>query len=208
MKKMRNQIDKPRILEQMERGPDRFWVLLEPEYEGAMMFCRKLMGDRDNGDDLYQDALVAAYVGFAGLKDPAAFRPWLYRVIINTFRATVRRPWWRRRVRQPAEFPLEPGNNSPVDRYAARRWLKYAFAAISSEEQALVTLHELEGWPVADLARVYQKSDSAIKVKLFRARHKMKNALDRHFGAVNRSVPLSVTTEKEMSCIVVKPDKD
>ena len=40
-----------------------FWQLLQPEYTRAMMFCRKLTGHRERGDDLFQDALVTALTG-------------------------------------------------------------------------------------------------------------------------------------------------
>lgn len=205
---MRNQTGTPRILGQMESGPDGFWTLLEPEYEGAMMFCRKLMGDRDNGDDLYQDALVAAHAGFAGLKDQNSFRPWLYRVIINTFRATIRRPWWKRRVRVEDEYLAELDTNKPQDRHTARRWLARAFQAISPAEQALVTLHELQGWPVDELAAVYQKSPGAIKASLFRARRKMKNNLDKILRAAERSAGTPTPAKGEIPCVVVKPGTD
>ena len=156
---------------------DRFWRLLEPEYSRAMMFCRKLIGDRDKSDDLFQDALLIACTKIGDLRDEAAFRPWLYRIIVTTFRSTVRRPWWRRRVTLTSEIENTLSTPDSVDSVTARRWLERAFQAVSSEDQALVTLHELEGWPVAELAALYGKSESAIKVQLFRARRKMKAVL-------------------------------
>ena len=80
----------------MAKEQDLFWQALEPEYRRALLFCRKLMGDRDKGDDLFQDSLVTACTRFGDLRDPGAFRPWLYRVMISTFQSSVRRPWWRR----------------------------------------------------------------------------------------------------------------
>jgi RNA polymerase sigma factor (sigma-70 family) len=76
----------------MDETGARFWELLEPEYRRAMLFCRKLATDRERGDDLFQDALVAALTRFSGLRDEKAFRPWLYRIIVNTFRSKTRRP--------------------------------------------------------------------------------------------------------------------
>ena len=156
---------------------DRFWQLLEPEYQRAMMFCRKLIVDRDRSDDLFQDALVIACTRLHDLRSEASFRPWLYKIIISTFKSTVRRPWWRRRVSLTSD--IQDGLSLPdsADRLAARRWLDQAFRAVSAHEQALITLHELEGWPVSDLATMYGKSESAIKVQLFRARRKLKTAL-------------------------------
>ena len=82
----------------MDEDRDLFWRLVEPEHPKARAYCRKLMGDRDNGDDLYHDALVAARPHIAELRNRRAFRPWLYRIIINTFRKRVTRPWWKRRI--------------------------------------------------------------------------------------------------------------
>jgi RNA polymerase sigma-70 factor (ECF subfamily) len=163
----------------MESEQERFWKLLKPEYHRAMMFCRKLIGDRDAGDDLYQDALVIAYTKIGDLRDPAAFRPWLYRIIVSTFHSTVRRPWWKRRV------PWTPGlermltTADPAPALDARRWLERVFHSVSPDEQTLIALHELEGWPVADLAELFGKSEAAVKTGLFRARRKMKNALQK-----------------------------
>jgi RNA polymerase sigma-70 factor (ECF subfamily) len=174
---------------------NRFWQLLEPEYLRAMMFCRKLIGDRDKSDDLFQDALLIACTRIRDLRDEAAFRPWLYRIIISTFRSTVRRPWWRRRVTLTPEIEDTLSTPDSADSVTARRWLERAFHAVSSEDQTLVTLHELEGWPVAELAALYGKSESAIKVQLFRARRKMKTALLRQSRARAEIMNQKLVTE-------------
>lgn len=171
----------------MENGQERFWELLKPEYHRAMMFCRKLIGDRDQGDDLYQDALVIAYTKIGDLRDPAAFRPWLYRIIVSTFHSTVRRPWWKRRVPWTPGLEQMLATNDPVPERDARRWLGRVFHVLTPAEQTLITLHELEGWPVAELANLAGKSEAAVKTGLFRARRKMKNALQKlHKQATHR----------------------
>jgi len=173
---------------------------LEPEYHRAMMFCRKLIGDRDKGDDLYQDALVIAYTKIGDLRNPAAFRPWLYRIIVSTFHSTVRRPWWKRRVPWTPDMEQMLTTPDPTSDYDARRWLGRVFQAISPDEQTLITLHELEGWSVADLAELSGKSEAAVKTGLFRARRKMKNALQKLSKQAKRRQPAApekmIKTEK------------
>jgi len=190
----------------MESEQERFWRLLEPEYHRAMMFCRKLIGDRDKGDDLYQDTLVIAYTKIGDLRDPDAFRPWLYRIIISTFHSTVRRPWWKRRV------PWTPGlermltTPDPTPAHDARRWLGRVFHAISPDEQTLITLHELEGWPVADLAELSGKSEAAVKTSLFRARRKMKNAMQKLSKQVKRRQSAAPENMEKTRCAAVKSE--
>ena len=161
----------------MKETGARFWRLLEPEYHGAMQFCRKLAAGRERGDDLFQDSLVAALTRFKGLRDDQAFRPWLYRIIVNTFRSKTRRPWWKRRVSLTEELEISLTVDDPLDAHTARRWLRRAMQVLSPESQALITLYELEGWSIAELASMHQLSEGSVKARLFRARKKMRKAL-------------------------------
>ncbi|MCP4603446.1 MAG: RNA polymerase sigma factor [Proteobacteria bacterium] len=161
----------------MDKTRARFWKLMEPEYHRAMMFCRKLAADRERGDDLFQDALVAALTRFDGLRDEQALRPWLYRIIVNTFRSKTRRPWWKKRVALTEEIEHGLAGENPGDAHTARRWLKRAMQSLSLESRSLVTLYELEGWSIADLASLYSLSEGSVKARLFRARRKMKRVL-------------------------------
>jgi RNA polymerase sigma-70 factor (ECF subfamily) len=186
----------------MKEDRDQFWKLLEPEYVRAMMFCRKLIGDRDSGDDLFQDALVTACTKFSDLRNPDSFRPWLYQVMITTFKSKVRRPWWKRRVPMTAEIETQLVTQDPTDSLTARRALKLAFRAVSSEDQALIVLHDLEGWSGKELADLFDKSESAIKVRMHRTRRKMKEALLKPTLSRNRRSQAKTESETEQ-CVAV-----
>ena len=162
----------------MKNDQQLFTRLLEPEYKRANMFCRKLSGDPEKGDDLFQEALVIAYKRLGSLKNDNAFRPWLYRIIINRFKSETRRPWFKRMVPLSPEMEISLEGDNPVDLNNARRWLAKAFRALPPESQALVSLHELEGWPIDELARMFNRSESWVKVNLFRARKKMREILE------------------------------
>ncbi len=191
----------------MDRQRDLFWKLTEPEHLGARAFCRKLMGNRDDGDDLYQDALVAALTKFADLRDATAYRPWLYRIIINTFRNRVRTTWWKRLLPLTPEMEQNAPGVNPIGEHAARRTLERAFKAIGPEERALVTLFELEGWSVRELAGLNGASEGAIKVRLSRARRKMREALARFPSASARRTEKAKLSEVDV-CVVAKPGTD
>jgi len=185
-----------------------FWSLLEPEYVAAQMFCRKLTGHRDRGDDLFQDGLVLALTKFSSLRDHQAFRPWLYRILINCFRSSVRRPWWKRFVPMTPEIEWNVGGDDPLDQLTARRWLQRAMEVLTPEAQTLVTLHELEGWPISDLAKLYGKTDGATKAALFRARVKMKDALLKIMDEAEAYRDAEAANTEEEPCVVAKPGID
>jgi RNA polymerase sigma-70 factor (ECF subfamily) len=159
-----------------------FWELLEPEHTRAEAFCRKLTGNRDDGDDLYQEALVLAMAKLGSLRDHGAFRPWLYRIIVNAFRSRNRRPWWRGRVRLQSEH-TNSLQSDPSGQFDARRWLERAFTALKPEEKALIILFEVEGWSVAEIAALQGAPTGTIKARLSRSRSKMRD----HIAALLKS---------------------
>ena len=193
-------------MERMQIDKDRFWTLLEPEYNRGMMFCRKLIGDRDRGDDLFQDALVIACTKIGDLRNEAAFRPWLYRIFISTFQSTLRQPWWRRRLAMTPDIEAQLLTVDPSDEIAARRLLGKAFQAVSADDRALITLHELEGWPLAELAVLFNKSEGAIKIQLFRARQTIKAALHKQSREAARDDRRPTAVREQ--CAVPKPDTE
>jgi RNA polymerase sigma factor (sigma-70 family) len=154
-----------------------FWKLLEPEHPRAEAFCRKLMHNREEGDDLYQDALLLALRHFGDLKDHDSFRPWLYRIIVNSYKSRYRRPWWRRHASLTPKLLETQVTGHPDGQLTARRWLERAFAGLDPEERTLVALFELEEWNTAELARLYQISEGAVRARLFRSRRKMRKTI-------------------------------
>ena len=153
-----------------------FWELLEPEHKQAERFCRKLCGSKDDGDDLYQEALLAAYQGIESLRNKLAFKSWLYRIIITRHRNMVRQPWWKRRTTLTARHG-DIKNFDPSEQFTTRRWLLRAFEALKAEERALIVLFEIEGWTVTELAGLLNKPEGTIKARLSRSRKKMRKAI-------------------------------
>jgi RNA polymerase sigma-70 factor (ECF subfamily) len=166
----------------MESNTDIFWTLLEKEHTRARTYCHRLTADPSRGDDLYQDAILKAVNGFGGLKDHGAFRYWLYRIINNTFKDWLRTR--RKNVAVSLNKELQesiPGEN-PLAKQAAFRRLKIAMAGLSHKDRALVTLHELEGWPLDEISQISGKSTGSLKTRLSRARAKMRQALIRYYA--------------------------
>ena len=62
---------------------------------------------------------------------------------------------------------------------AARDFLNKLLARVGEEDRLLLVLKEVEGHSIAELAEMTGASQSAIKTKLFRARHKLFEAAGR-----------------------------
>lgn len=178
----------------MNMNRDQFWRLLEPIHPEAASFCRKLAGDRSEGDDLYQEALLTAVSRFHTLKDVNAFRPWLFRIVINRFRNRCRGWWWRRRLSLTSDLPEITGTYDPRWQYDLNRWLDRALGQLSPEDRAIVVLHEVEGWTTEELASLFGKPRGTIKTRICRAKRKMRRWLERFFPGITLNLNLTEAT--------------
>jgi RNA polymerase sigma-70 factor (ECF subfamily) len=187
---------------------DRFWIELEKVHAEAERFCRRLSASREDGDDLYQEAVLRAHSGCDGISDPSAFRPWFYRLIINHFKNRRRGAWWRHLVPLTSELEEQMPGWDPSGRYWASRQLAKAFAAVTHEDRALITLREIEGWTVAELAELYRRPEGTIKARLSRARAKMRKALTPSEDREQMMEKTDLKPQEVAVCVVMKPEKE
>jgi len=161
---------------------EQFWKLLEPVHAQAEAFCRRLTGSRDDGDDLYQESLLTAMRKSGTIRETGSFRPWLFRIIVNSFKNRNKQPWWRRRTEMAPELIEAESGNDPRGQLDSARWLERAMAALTAEDRAMIVLFEIEGYPVAELASIFGKPEGTIKARLFRARKKMRERIERYLS--------------------------
>ncbi len=162
---------------------------MEPEHPKAERFCRKLTGDIDEGNDLYQDAILQALMKIKTLKDQGSFRSWLYRIIINRYKNRFRSVWWRRHTDLTDEIRKTASSDDPTNRFTARRWLEIGFTALKPEERVMITLYEMESWSVGELAELFEKPEGTVKAKLSRGRKKMRKAIEKYLCLTEQSKP-------------------
>ena len=161
----------------MGQHDDLFWQLIERVHKRALAYSEHLAGNPADGGDLYQDAVIKAFGAFEKLRETASFDPWFYRIINNTFKGRFRNPWWKRVVSRFVDIGSLEIPINPAGRYEARRQLDYAMQALSPDDRILVILAELENWSIAEIAGMRGKSEGFVKMRLLRAREKMRRRL-------------------------------
>ncbi len=180
-----------------------FYSLLEPVHPKAEAFCRKLAGNREDGDDLYQEGLLKALTSFESLRDESAFKSWLYRILVNCHKNRARTSWWKRRVSLTAEMVESGPSHDPEGHYSAQRRLNLALNVLTPEDRAMVVLSELEGWTIAELGDLFGKPEGTVKARIHRAKRKMLERLARTIDEQH----LTETTGDRI-CVAVKRNTD
>jgi RNA polymerase sigma-70 factor (ECF subfamily) len=163
---------------------DPFTAALEPCYGDALRYCRALCArwSPSDAEDVLQDALLKALRGYDGLKDKAKFRPWLFQIVTRTFQSASRRGFWKRFVPIDAGGEAEriPGVFHGPEWTEERLAILGALAGLSAKERAAVLLFEVGGFQIDEIAAIQgDRSLSAVKSRLSRARSRLKDRLER-----------------------------
>jgi RNA polymerase sigma-70 factor (ECF subfamily) len=166
--------------------------LLRRVQEVAWRFSTSVCGHADDAEDAMQEALLKTYRYVGHLREPAAFKPWLYRTVRNA--CLMGR---RKRAGEPARLrslddvghrdgdamridvpDLAKNPEQLADNAALRRRLRKALRTLPAPYRAVVVLREMEGLSTREVAKVMGMSEDNVKTRLHRARIQLQAALD------------------------------
>lgn len=167
--------------------------LLMRAQEIAYRFSLLVCGNADDADDAMQEALFKTYRHAAQIKEPDAFRTWLYRTVKNACLLSR-----RKRVHEPARLEsLDALVESPdggtqsldvpdfgrrpdqvLENSRLRRSLHRALQTLTPEHRLIVFLREVEGLSTREVAQVVGISEANVKTRLHRARLSLRQQLE------------------------------
>ena len=139
----------------------------------------------EDANDIYQDAMLAAYRALPNFKLESKFSTWLHKIVVNTAlsnRRKLKRTWQKMTAVQDEYQHQEKyvESHSPeaatLDDELGREISKAMRKLTDSERIAFVLCHQ-QGFKLREAADVMECSENSIKVMLFRARKKLQEQL-------------------------------
>lgn len=159
-----------------------FETLVRRHQNGVFTLALRLVGDRSLAADVSQDAFVRAWRGLPGFRGDARFSTWLYRITVNTAWTAQRKG---RRDAHTALDDVAPvlvdGAPTPEEAGATtelRAALAGALGRLPEKYRAVVVLKDVYGWPHEEISAELGISVTAAKVRLHRARQRLREMLD------------------------------
>jgi RNA polymerase sigma-70 factor (ECF subfamily) len=149
----------------------------------------RICGNREDAEEVSQDSFLKAYRSIREFRMKSSFSTWLFRIVYNTAISKIRSR--KERTISLSDYPSESFEFSGINEFdedSDREHKKYivnqALIKLTAEERAVISLYYYDDMTIDEIAEVTGSGKSNIKVKLFRARQKMLETIEK-FEKVN-----------------------
>ena len=162
--------------------PSAYAFLVDKHKRMAYNVALQLMGNREDAQEVAQDAFLKAYQALDGYKGESKFSTWIYRIIYNAAISRLRKK----------KLPITSMDDEHTkvdivgDTQSAlkslkgeerKRYLNAAMSQLEKDERVILTLFYLDEKTVDEVSEITGWSSSNVKVKLHRARKRLYSRL-------------------------------
>jgi RNA polymerase sigma-70 factor (ECF subfamily) len=172
-------MDDRALVEALQAGDPAASRLLVERFQGLLFgLCLRMMGHRQDAEDVLQETLLRALRGVRGFDRDRPLRPWLLGIAANRCRtALARRPKNRSNPEVLDACPdHRPGLADPDDLSGE---LESALGRLREEYRMVFVLYHEQGLPYEEIARAMDRPVGTVKTWLHRARAEMAEHLGR-----------------------------
>ncbi|MGC1392098.1 MAG: RNA polymerase sigma factor [Bacteroidales bacterium] len=161
-----------------------FSYIVDRHKDKAYNLAFRICGNHEEAEEIAQDSFLKAYRSLKSFKMKSSFATWLYRIVYNTAISYVRTK--KKGVLSLEDFPADAtdfiGSNTSeeeAENEYRSALINFALQKINEEERGLISLYYYEEMSTEEISAVTGANKSNIKVKLFRARQKMLEIIEK-----------------------------
>lgn len=173
-----------------------FGGLVAAETQGLYRYALSIVGDPATAEDLVSDTVVRALEHRGQYRAEASLRTWLHQILYHLSIDRARRRAHEVSVEEVEtlwsddSYSVDP--SLVVERAQSAEALREALIHLPQDHRSVVVLHDAEGWPSSEIAKMLDISLSATKQRVRRARMMLVSALAQgeERRLANKGVPL------------------
>jgi RNA polymerase sigma-70 factor, ECF subfamily len=156
-----------------------FELLVQRYMRGAFAVAFRLLGHREDAEDVVQEAMLAALANIATFDTSRRFGPWLFRIVVtrglNFRKARARRQ--TESLDRGVYATREPGPSVVTERSALREAVTDALSRLPERQRMVVQLFELDGFSGAEIAAMLAIPAGTVRWYLHQARRSLRDML-------------------------------
>jgi RNA polymerase sigma-70 factor (ECF subfamily) len=171
------------LIREVLAGNNQSYAILLGRYQHMVFtLAVRMLRDREQAEETTQDVFVKAYRSLGTFRGDSKFSTWLYRVAYHKILDACAREKRRRDLSSPVSLEdLAEGSDqstwAEILGRERKEILLQALANLTPEENSLMSLFYLQELSLAEIAEVLDTSAGVVKVRLFRARERLKKMM-------------------------------
>jgi RNA polymerase sigma-70 factor (ECF subfamily) len=185
-----NCLDDAQLIRAAQQGNAAAFEQLVQQYDRAVLrLAVHLTGSQEDGQDIYREAFLRAYINLPRFRFECTFYTWIYRIATNLCLDHLRRRRSRSRelstTNSPAgeerelmdRMPDQSASSSPERDLTSRvlgEHIVRALSNLSPRERMVFELRHYHGLQLRTVAGILMMTEGTVKNTLFRATHKLR----------------------------------
>ncbi|MBM4042300.1 MAG: sigma-70 family RNA polymerase sigma factor [Planctomycetes bacterium] len=179
------------LVAQAQRGDAAAFGRLVERYQDALFNgVHRMVSQREDAEDLAQEAFVKAFRGIGAFEGRSSFYTWLYSIAYNVVVSHRRKVGSARHLNPlPLHEGAEGGGrgyeaeddaerpDATVERAELHERLEVAIAGLEGDYREVVVMRDIEGFDYQAIAEVLGCPEGTVKSRLHRARQALREQL-------------------------------
>jgi RNA polymerase sigma-70 factor (ECF subfamily) len=177
------------IINQVLSGNQQAYAVLVNRYQGYVFtLAQRMIKSREDAEEVAQDAFIKAYKFLANFRGESKFSTWLYTIVNNSAITFLR----KKKVEVHSldnEAVFERADNidsgmraNIVEQKSRQAMVNEAIAMLSADDARVITLFYKAEQSLEETAQVLGIEVNAAKVRLHRARTRLKEKMETYFA--------------------------
>jgi RNA polymerase sigma-70 factor, ECF subfamily len=195
--------DDVELVRRLREGEEAAFALLVRRYQAQLLrLAASLVASRAVAEDAVQETWLGVVRGIDGFEGRAAFKTWLFRILVNQARSAGAREHRAVPVDLGAEPAVPPERfdstgswatppnawtdeaDDRIDAKALAGRLKLLLPDLPAAQRQVFLLRDVEGVAAGDVCELLGVSEGNQRVLLHRARSRLRGMLEREIGRV------------------------
>ncbi|PZP49073.1 MAG: RNA polymerase subunit sigma [Pseudopedobacter saltans] len=179
------------IISDVLRGNTQAFAQLVDRYQQYVFtLAYRLIPNREDAEEIAQDSFVKAFRYLADFRQESKFSTWLYTIVQRNAISFLRKKQINIQPIDNKEF-LIPENNNTLNTLQAKsdkQMINEALSLLKPEDSSILSLFYLQEQSLEEIGQILGIETGAAKVRLFRARQKMKQVIESNFAELKQSI--------------------
>jgi RNA polymerase sigma factor (sigma-70 family) len=183
---MQSKLSDIELIEQTLAGNQAAYAdLVKRHQRFVFTLARRFSKNREDAEEIAQDCFIKAYRSLSSFQRQSKFSTWLYSIVYTTAMTFLRKKRVDTDSIDDESVYVQLENHSGYDSNSAENrsrsyYLNQAITQLLPDDAAIITLFYMGEQSLDEISQALAIAPNTVKVKLFRARQRLKEKLERN----------------------------